>query len=526
MIAALLTGGLLACAQFLPASDTGDVTHVPSGLTVDGAVLAVDVGDIDDDGVQDLTVAVFDRGLGRRELRVFRLGPDGREPEPHMTVAVKSDVVAWCWAEVRPEPGRELVFVTRSGAWAYAPGGDGYRDILRLVQAEMLYDVADPRDLPLWEYVLPRPDGDRVILPGPDAFQVWGPGGEGGAYVAQATLSARASRVERYDDERREGIEVRPSGITLRGGGGSRLSDEWGPELPEAALVSADLSLRSPALADANGDGRLDMLRVDGMTIEVHLATSAGLPATPTRTDSFHEELRDHASGSDEYLHDLDGDGDVDVLSRKGGESSDDMESNRDFTFLVLINEGETLLPETPRQVFRFEGANVRPDVADVDGDGLPDLVFSKIVAPSLLDLTSPEGLELRRSVLVYLGQGDGRFSRRPDVEKEDVYGEASLGAAIVRRRLRTDFDGDGLADLVDIDLTGGTLIYRMRRESSFFGGETWELEESPWRRFDTRGAMRGTQVDDINGDGLGDLMSLRDDRLVLLLSRRTGARR
>jgi hypothetical protein len=104
-------------------------------------------------------------------------------------------------------------------------------------------------------------------------------------------------------------------------------------------------------------------------------------------------------------------------------------------------------------------------------------------------------------------------------------FGEESLDEAISKRMLSHDCDGDGIADLVDVDLRGRVAIYRVLFESGFFSGDTWTLEKVPSRRFDVDASLRNLAVDDLNGDGLGDIFSHRDEHITLLLSRRRGDR-
>ena len=92
-------------------------------------------------------------------------------------------------------------------------------------------------------------------------------------------------------------------------------------------------------------------------------------------------------------------------------------------------------------------------------------------------------------------------------------------------RYLDLDLSGDGVADLVEVDLTGRIAVRRLTRDKGWFGGETWTLEREPWRSFDVRGSITNMEVQDVNGDGLGDVVSHRADTLLLLLSRGGGRR-
>lgn len=516
---------LLAAAA---APGPGDVAHVDASLSVDGRILAVGASDVDALPGAELTVALYDRAARRRELRVYHLTPQGREADPYLTVDVKSDVIAWCWANVRPEPGKELVFITRSGAWAYATSGQGYRDLLKLVDAELLYDVSDPGELPRWPYVLPGHGADTLLLPGTDGYALWSGKADGSPYQRGPVFEQKTSKDEGpAGNERRRGtLEVTAGGVRMSRPDGKELALDHRLTLPDAFLVQTRSSINAPALLDVDGDGFIDLVTSSAGQLVLHLGGPDGIPAEPTRTESWGKLLGEDGDDADLWLHDLDGDGDLDILARRRAEKQDNRESNRETSLFVLIHQPGRMLPPAPQQILKFLAADLKPSVSDVDGDGLPDLVISKLVAPSMLELTTPDGLKVTRSIMVFRGQGKGRFSKRPDTERQDVFDMSSLGGALGRRALSMDLDGDGLADLVDTDLFGNTVVHRLKKESGFFSGTSFQIETTPWRRFEGLADMETTRVEDLNGDGLGDVLSYRGKRLTLLLSNRTGARK
>ena len=65
----------------------------------------------------------------------------------------------------------------------------------------------------------------------------------------------------------------------------------------------------------------------------------------------------------------------------------------------------------------------------------------------------------------------------------------------------------------------------RLLVSKSFFGGESWEIEATPWRRFPTTGNIEEVEVRDLNGDGLADVVSETGSALTILLSSRRGNR-
>src|SRR6185436_449420 len=89
--------------------------------------------------------------------------------------------------------------------------------------------------------------------------------------------------------------------------------------------------------------------------LHVYLGTDAGLPDGPTRSEPLPPYLD---KGDGELLlslRDLDGDGRMDLLARLSPEQRS--VGRIVFTYFVLINDGERMLPEQPQQVLKFEGS-------------------------------------------------------------------------------------------------------------------------------------------------------------------------
>ena len=499
--------------------DAQEVFYVDASLELDGGLLSWRFVDLDGDGARELVLAVRTRA-GERELRVYRVGTDQIGPEPTQTIPVLGDVLAWGAADVRDEPGRELLFLTRGGAWSYSPTLPGYRGNVRpLVTTELIYDIPDPRALPYWAYVVPGRVHDVILLPGREGFGLWGPSeGDPSTYVELAHVDTAAD-----EDETALGA-IRSGGLVA----GVRVAvDSSSPFLPgdletEATLLSASRRTRAPALVDVDGDGLLDMV----VRRENSLALHAGLPDGPANEPTRVEPLPQALLGEEDepaeiLLRDVDGDGDLDVVAHVQGEIEGF--ENTVHRVLVYTSDGLALLSAEPIQVLRFEAAVLRMEVADVDGDGRPDLALRKLELPSLLEAVT--GLEFTFSHLVYLGERRG-FEKRPSLKHVETYDEESVAQIVANRRLVLDCDGDGVADLVEVDLQGRIAIRRLRRKSSLLRGDSWRLEPAPWKRFDASASLISLSVRDLNGDGLGDVVSAGPERLTVLLSQRRGGGR
>jgi hypothetical protein len=539
-----LKGGLLTAGLglFVPGAAgvedaAGEVTYVEISLEPEGELLGSHFVDVDVDGREEVVLAVLSPA-GSRELQLFRIGARGVSPEPYRVVPVLADAIAYGFADVRAEAGRELFFLTRGGAWSLSLEREGFRgNVARLAEMELVYDVSDPEDLQVWEYVLTGEGGDRVLLPGRNGYTVWGPGngadGDATTYVPLVEIEPPAEARERSDDRRgRQGRRDREE-VTF-GPGGMRLSRTTAAELPppfieEASgdtrvFLSSASTYRAPALLDVDGDGTLDLVTLGGAGLAVRLG---GVGAAPDRV----EPLPDYLPPEDLVLEfvDLDGDGDPDLIARVQEEEEE--LGNTEKTLFLLLNDGARLLPREPDQVLRFEAAELRVEVADIDGDGRPDLGLRKFEMPSLLGTVT--GVEFTLTYLLYTGTGGpggtgGRrpVERKPTLKQERKFDETTIQDAIKNRVWRLDCDGDGLADLVEIDLEGRITIRRLVHSSSFFGGDSWSLEETPWQRFETFGNIDEVEVRDLNGDGLGDVVSEGYEALTILLSARRGGGR
>jgi len=512
------------------ASEVEPVSFVPITIGVDGELLDNRFEDMDGDGRLDLLLAVRtanDGETSRREIHIHPMDDSGSYAlVPETVVGVYDDVILWGYGDVRSEPGKELLFMTRSGVWSYSPALPGYRDnIRRLATFELIFQMPDPHELPAWRYVIEQPDLDLLLLPGATGMALWGP--QTGETAPDPADDYR--QLAEFGGGNADPLfSVKAPGAVRASAGGLKVSIDTGSnkrlflgEAPAAfaAMLQANAKYRAPALVDTNGDGRQDLLIRRGDKLILFEAGADGLPSTPTRTETLPEYLDKEDHDLVLRLHDLDGDGDTDILAWLSPET--DGIEKRVFNYLVLLNDGARLLPEQPDQVLRFKGSGSESEVTDVDDDGRPDLVITKYELPELTDVLT--GFNFRRSAYVYFAADKQPFDRKPALRDEQSFDIESLQDALVRRRIAADLSGDGIADLVEVDLSGRVAIRRLGEESSFFGGSDWTIEDRAWKRFELGADVSSLEVTDLNGDGIGDLVNPRDDGISLMLSRRGG---
>ncbi|MEM9379111.1 MAG: VCBS repeat-containing protein [Planctomycetota bacterium] len=525
---------LMACAAaaslVVPGSGTGEgggkeASYVDASVRVEGELLDWSFVDVDQDGQAELALSLRSP-RGDRELQLHRTTAVSIDPKPFREIAMLKDIVSWTFADVRPDlDGRELVLLTRQGAWSFDPRRSSYRgNIERLLSTDLLYDVPSTRDLPYWKYVLdPYAGSERLLLPRRGGFEIFGPrpGGTdeevpwGMLHSYQNTAGFAPIDPE---DQERQREKAESDNDRRRARFSATIGDTLRPFLGEGlgqSLLDDSVTLQAPAVVDVNSDGRRDMLLLDGNLLRVYLATASGIPSSPTRVEELPEYLRRDGQRASLRIADIDGDGDMDVLGIwrekiKGFE-------NGQWRVFVMRSSRDRLIPAEPTQVLRFEGAALRTTVADVDGDGRPDLAIRRFQVPSMIETVT--GLEFRFAHLLYLGKKNGTFDKKPALRDEKTYDEESIAEIIANRELVMDCSGDGIADLVEVDLKGRLAVRRLRKDSSFFGGSSWKIDGAPWKQYASRGSVESLAVTDLNDDKLGDIVSASRSVLTVYLS-------
>jgi hypothetical protein len=523
-----LSSMIFMVAALSASAPAKDASYIDASVRIDGLLLDWEFVDIEGDGVQELAMSVR-TPRGTRELQLHRMTVKSIEPKPYRVIPILKDIIAWTVADVRTElEGNELVFLTRQGAWSFDPRQTGYKgNIQKLCETNLLYDVPSPRELPYWAYVLDGGSGsDMLLLPQRGGFRIFGPA-PGNPQLAEGELPWRAlstfqgsrdaavndpeDQERRVADAKRE-REQRENRLSITIG--DKLRPFLGME-DSGSLLNDRFSIQAPALVDVNNDGRRDMLVLDGKTLKVHLAGASGIPREASRLEKLPDYLTRNGERAALRLVDINGDKRVDIL----GIWSEDVDGleNAERRIYVMLSTPDRLLPEKPNQVLRFQAGELRATVTDVDGDGRPDLAIRSFELPSLVETVT--GLEFKYSQLLYLGEKKGTFSRRPALKQERIFDEEGVSEVIANRVLSMDCSGDGVADLVEVNLAGELGVRRLKKESSLFSSDSWAIDQGYWKKYASRGSVTSLKVLDLNGDGLGDIVSDSDSVLTVYLS-------
>jgi hypothetical protein len=237
----------------------------------------------------------------------------------------------------------------------------------------------------------------------------------------------------------------------------------WG-----ARTQSYNQEVKGFQLADVNGDGRPDVVYESSSTqLRVLLNTGTGLSADANwgaRSASYNPDLKGFK------LLDMNGDGRADVVYEASNAA-----------VRVVASTGTAFGPDASWGI-RTQSYNPEfrgSQFADLDGNGLPDLVYEASNGATRVLLNSGTSLGADQN-------WDGRAA---------AYNPEVIGFQLA------DLNGDGLADMV-YEASNGVLRVRLSRGNSFAPDADWGSRASAYNS-----AKKGFSLTDTDGDGLPDLV-------------------
>lgn len=446
-IAVALVATFVAAASVAPTvASAGGSDFVRQARDVPGTIDAIALRDVDRDGVQDVVFTAVDGDV--RHVGFFRgRRVGGCDERPAWTLALKPDVVMVAVGDVDPAPGAEFVLFTGRSVFAVRwREADASKRFRRLVREDMFFGSPPRHRAPFWPAVRDL-DGDGLddlCIPTAEGLVVrWQRRTEDVSdFAGRVRLAMRIDRWSEDANRRRGRMTFRLGGD----GGGTPDADE--PPIA-GILVDATRRMAAPRFVDANGDGRLDVVLLEGTTVaEWHQRDDGRFAAAPTvrRTAERLRPSTPRWSGVGHvFAHDVDRDGRLDFLVRD--------ESPKDLRTRLVLYAGSGDL-DRPSVVLMLSGLTATPRFRDVDGDGRVDLLIPTYRLDLLRGATSSAS-SLDVTLHVFLNRASGPpFGREPDYSHDLRVRTDALAVSGIEPMiyLDGDFNRDGRADLLVVD--------------------------------------------------------------------------
>ncbi|MCY3885858.1 MAG: hypothetical protein OXG24_13205 [Gammaproteobacteria bacterium] len=498
--------------------DTTHATHDPIIVDVDG------------DGLKDLVVPQYSPKLGR-ELHIHYQEANAKLANAPLKIEIKSEAIGFSLADVRETPGTEILWITADAVYSYSARVQGYVGNLKhLLDWELFVNHPDSKELLYVEAVDLNADGARdLVLPGRDRFGVFLNFKDDTLSLVetielsktQATEPAQVSRrtfqrslltrtVTDIDDKGEVGLR----NIFVPRSQYQSLFSEITPDELQTRSISFGSWQRGVIQRDFDGDGLSDLVTKGGKGIIVsHLksdmantqaAVSDSAASNGNPQNSYKLITRDipYPGKPVSSLEDVDGDGDLDIVSINSGIASS--------TIHLTINYDGFFNSVKPSQVFRINGTVIGVEFEPIRQGENPLMLINTVTAPLRKLLTE---IELHRNLLLFeMDESEkGVFNQKPSLTSTHSINIDSL-RNLMPSTLRFDLDLDGSNDILECK-SDGTV------QALSIDTRTFKTTQPFWQ-FTPEYAVFSAETDDLNNDQLPDLILKHSTAVTYLVSR------
>jgi hypothetical protein len=499
----LLTSGLLACT-LLSTKVMAQANYRAFELSRDNnweRQLAFE--DLNGDALKDIIHANYQAGIGR-ELHVFHQQTDGSFSTTAQRIEIKTEIIAVAFADLRPDPGKELLLVSNSGVFSLSSAIEGYGgNIKQLLQWDLIAAVPDLERVQF----LPEPqdidnDGEiDLLLPGDESYGLFkGRGNE--VFELASTFSTENESLTASSRGRDSaGVDAR-IGINAEQGVVIELAvesdsyfegfiEQWEPsQQSERSLLRAENWMPTAIIAQLDSDGLPDIAYInqgdDGLgQLNFHFqSVQNGFNSEPDWTGSID-------SRGELQLVDMNNDQRLDLIRVTG-------EGNDRSAYFYRNQDGSFDL-ERPDQVMRFSGYDVRFNIIALQQDSIPILNVSYYTIPVV---DAIRNASINRTQLLF-GNDDAEegqlFNRRPDSRLDESFSAANVRGLSEQMSLLYDVDGDARKDAIYVTENGTLAAKRIDEELT--------IEDQPFWEYVSSNTVFEFQVLQLNEDSKPDLL-------------------
>lgn len=436
-------------------------------LAVDGEVSTILAADLDGDGRKDL-LAVYAKGLPPYQRRFFAVFWNRNgifAPRPDLSLPVdENDACAF------DAGGGELLILTPRGVVAHSFPQRMLSPPRKIIEQATLFHQPIGGTLPRLKLVqeLSGNGGREILVPALGSLGIWRRGPAGYEKAAELEVDMDVSGGPRND-----AVEVRYGFPALH-------------------------------VIDADGDGLRDVVLAQEDRVAIYRqAPGLAFHSQPDFTRDFavrtSGERRQRGSTASVLVADIDGDGAADLVV--GKQIFQGVTSAENTSYVYYGQKGALRFSPGPAQVLLDEGVGLlRPQLADLTGDGRPDLILphTSFGVFALIRMLTAKTARVELRVHAFEKRARG-FSAEP----------VSARAFALRIPLAGDADLQALS--VTADVTGD------KRPDLIYGASEDELEiypglgggefaTEPAEKVDVRAAGVLDAVD-LDGKGRADLI-------------------
>ena len=487
--------------------------YVDSVIDRDGPFGRILWQDLNGDGLLDLVGYRWQRGVGR-ELLIYQQAADGRFSPTPQFVEIKTEIIAVGFADIRPEPGTELILFANNGVFSLSTAIEGYAGNLKpLFEWKLIADIPNPEQVQFFSGI-DDIDGDGqidLLVPGEHGYGLFRGSGSELFELANefSTLNLELDPASRprgdgglnasIDINSRDGIKLQVSASQPTPF--AEFFEDWDETQAEVSgnLLQAENWMPPALLADFNGDGRDDIVFIN-VGNDIRGQVNLMLQKSDGSFSASPDWQGPVDTRGDIRMVELNGDGQMDMVRLEG--------EGNEWTAYFYLNRSAQFTFDQPDQVMRFSGYDVDLQAIDIDGDDKPELNVSYYTIPVVEAIRNTS---IVRTQLIYTGDEEGLFGRRPQSRLEESFSASNVRGLTEQMSLRNDIDGDGRPDALYITDEGAIAAKRI--------DEDFRIEDEPFWEYVPSRAVTGFNVVNLNQDDVPDLILRHSSSYTILVA-------
>lgn len=235
------------------------------------------------------------------------------------------------------------------------------------------------------------------------------------------------------------------------------------------------------AIGDVNGDGAPDLVVANAGSNTVSVLLNTTTPGANTFSFAAKQDFPTGADPQAVALKDLNGDGKPDIVVANGGAGSSSVS--------VLLNTtvpGATIPTFAGQQTFSTGGGPVSVAVADLNGDGEPDLVTANSAAGA-------NSVSVLLNTTVFI-----------EATNTSAFPTTPVAMSPSQAVVADDINGDGKPDIVAVQINGGNYV-SVLINTTVPGSNTPTFTAA--QKISVGNQPLSVALADINGDGKADII-------------------
>jgi hypothetical protein len=471
--------------------------------------------DFNGDGRSDLlnTSVNYDDDPPTRWLAWYIRDEQGMLPrKPNQQFQVDDRVCALVFGNFVPSGGIECGFLAADGFYVYTWTGTGISETPRkLLHLRTFFSAPPAGDLLVWQY---RRDLDGnglndLVVPLPDGYRIF--------FQTEPGIFGHIQNLE-------EGLEKSAD----RSLGGDRYA-EHSEKIPSTFILNRELPRIT--IVDINGDGRDDLVTIRKNKITYFMQRPVR-QFQSNRRNRFRYSIPTLDTGRKKNridvpivdFVDINSDGKADmIVTRVVGELGM-LESLETRVYLHIGTGRGNFVSD---QVIQVRGVTIDPTFVDMNQDGKLDCMVSRLRT----DLMRQGGQllvlgEIRIAYEIFQFDGDSQtFKKDPVFEKivristDDLKNKSAANVPLVF--VSGDLSGDGRPDMVVINPGEEEIRFHYGEVHWSGGKEVIGFESTPFFRKKLDRYPKRITVEDLNDDGLDDVILKHNGEIGILESRR-----